>query len=104
MIRDQVRAEFELEKEECLLREKERVQLADSDSIQLKLKEMGAEIAPTMLELYIKKQERVRSILQQIDYSVNNNQFAAAVAALCDPKSRRQFISVPSGKITRSCA
>ena len=58
---------------------------------------MGIELPPAMLERYVQKQDKVRGVLQQIDYSVNNNQFAAAVAALCDPKSRRQFLSVPSG-------
>ena len=58
---------------------------------------MGIELPPAMLERYVQKQDKVQGILQQIDYSVNNNQFAAAVAVLCDPKSRRQFLSVPSG-------
>ena len=57
---------------------------------------MGIELPPAMLERYVQKQDKVRGILQQIDYSVNNNQFAAAVAALCDPKSKRQFLNVPS--------
>ena len=57
---------------------------------------MGIELPPAMLERYVQKQDKVRGILQQIDYSVNN-QFAAAVAVLCDPKSRRQFLSIPSG-------
>ena len=35
-------------------------------------------------------------MLKQIDLSVNNNQFAAAIAAVYDD-SHRQFLSVPSG-------
>ena len=58
---------------------------------------MGIELPPTMLEQNVHKQDEAWEILQQIDYSVNNNQFAAAVVALCDPKSKRQFLNVPSG-------
>ena len=61
--------------------------LADSDNIQLKLKEMEIDLPINKLELYIKKQERVRQVLKQIDFQVNNNQFACAVAALCNPKN-----------------
>ena len=38
-------------------------------------------------------------ILDQFDLGVNNNQFAVAVAAVCNDakKNKRQFVSVPSG-------
>ena len=46
----------------------------------------------------MKKQKRVREILAQNNFSVNNNQFACAVAALCDSRHRRNFLSIPPGK------
>lgn len=42
-------------------------------------------------------QDKIQQIFSQVDYAINNNQFAAAVAALCSPKSKRQFLTVPSG-------
>ena len=51
----------------------QRIVLADSDSIQLKLKEMGVELVPKKLEQYMEKQERLKQLLQQIKFQVNNN-------------------------------
>ena len=73
------------------------MQLHDADSMQLKLKEMGYDLPPKLLDAFVSKQSRLKQIFAQVDYAVNNNQFAAAVAALCDKKSKRQFITVPSG-------
>ena len=42
-------------------------------------------------------QDKIQQIFSQVDYAINNNQFAAAIAALCSPKSKRQFLTVPSG-------
>ena len=42
----------------------QRIVLADSDSIQLKLKEMGVELVPKKLEQYMEKQERLKQLLQ----------------------------------------
>ena len=50
---------------------------------------MGIELQPKLLEQYMQKQEHLRQLLQQINFQVNNNQFACAVATLCDSKSHR---------------
>ena len=49
------------------------VELADADSIELKLKEMEVPITKTALNRYMVKQEKVRLILKQIDFEVNTN-------------------------------
>ena len=41
-------------------------------------------------------QQRVDAVLAPISLSVNNNQFAAAIAAV-HHGTKRQFLSVPSG-------
>ena len=43
--------------------EKQRVQLADSDTCALRLQLMGITLAPGRLEAYTAKQERVKQIL-----------------------------------------
>ena len=50
-----------------------RENLADSDSIQLKLKEMGVELHEKTLDKYISRQQEVTKILGQVDIAVNNN-------------------------------
>ena len=74
-----------------------KAQLNDADSIELKLKEMKVELAPEKVAEFAAKQQYVSGILEQFEIGVNNNQFAVAVAAVCDPKSKRQFLKVPSG-------
>ena len=74
-----------------------KAQLSDADSIELKLKEMKVELAPEKVAEFAAKQKYVSGILEQFEIGVNNNQFAVAVAAVCDPKSKRQFLKVPSG-------
>ena len=81
-----------------LQQEKERVQLNDSSTVALKLKDMGVDLAAAVLDKYLKKQARVNAVLHQMHFQVNNNQFCCAVAALCDQRKRRQFVTVPAGK------
>ena len=50
-----------------------RENLADSDSIELKLKEMGEELHAKTLDKYISRQQEVTKILGQVDIAVNNN-------------------------------
>ena len=66
-----------------------KAQLGDADSIELKLKEMKVELAPEKVAEFAAKQQYVSGILDQFEIGVNNNQFAVAVAAVCDPKSKR---------------
>ena len=66
-----------------------KAQLSDADSIELKLKEMQVELAPEKVAEFAAKQKYVSGILDQFEIGVNNNQFAVAVAAVCDPKSKR---------------
>ena len=66
-----------------------KVQLSDSASLELKLREMQVELSAEKIAEFVSKQEYVARILDQFDIGVNNNQFAVAVAAVCDPKSRR---------------
>ena len=66
-----------------------KVQLNDSASLELKLREMEVELSAEKIAEFVGKQEYVARILDQFDIGVNNNQFAVAVAAVCDPKSRR---------------
>ena len=66
-----------------------KVQLNDSASLELKLREMEVELSAEKIAEFVSKQEYVARILDQFDIGVNNNQFAVAVAAVCDPKSRR---------------
>ena len=66
-----------------------KVQLNDSASLELKLREMEVELSAEKIAEFVGKQEYVARILDQFDIGVNNNQFAVAVAAVCDSKSRR---------------
>ena len=50
---------------------------------------MEVELSAEKIAEFVSKQEYVARILDQFDIGVNNNQFAVAVAAVCDPKSRR---------------
>ena len=67
-----------------------KAQLGDADSIELKLKEMKVELAPEKVAEFAAKQQYVSGILEQFEIGVNNNQFAVAVAAVCDPKSNKR--------------
>ena len=71
--------------------------LADCSSIEEKLAEMSVTMAKEKLDRFVSRQQQVAKILGQVDITINNNQFAAAVAAIHDPKSKRQVLSVPSG-------
>ena len=62
---------------------------------------MGVDLPATVLEKYLKKQTRVNAVLKQINFQVNTNQFSCAVAALCDQRKRRQFVTVPAGKMPK---
>ena len=67
-----------------------KAQLSDADSIELKLKEMQVELAPEKVAEFAAKQQYVSGILDQFEIGVNNNQFAVAVAAVCNPKSNKR--------------
>ena len=67
-----------------------KAQLGDADSIELKLKEMKVELAPEKVAEFAAKQKYVSGILDQFEIGVNNNQFAVAVAAVCNPKSNKR--------------
>ena len=60
---------------------------------------MGVDLPAAHLEKYLEKQTRVNEVLSQMHFRVNTNQFCCAVAALCDQRKRRQFVTVPAGKI-----
>ena len=68
----------------------------DCTGIDVKLREMGVPFTNQRLNNFLSKQKEVAEVLAQLDLSVNNNQFAAAIAAVYDD-SHRQFLSVPSG-------
>ena len=75
---------------------KRATELRDSTDIGAKLREMGISPTPERLTQFLSKQVEVAGVLDPINLSVNNNQFACAVAAVY-ADSKRQFLSVPSG-------
>ena len=75
-----------------------QIELEDSESIEKRLKEMGIDLPSNKIKAYTEKQESVRKILAQNKFSINNNQFACAVAALCDSRYKRTLLSIPPGK------
>ena len=50
---------------------------------------MKVDLSAEKISQFVCKQAYVTRILDQFDIGVNNNQFAVAVAAVCDPKSKR---------------
>ena len=75
---------------------KRAAELQDSDDIVVKLREMGIVLSEQRTAQFLSKQAAVADVLDPIELSVNNNQFACAIAAVYDDK-KRQFLSVPSG-------
>ena len=75
---------------------KRAAELEDSDDIVVKLREMGIVLNEQRIAAFLSKQAAVADVLDPIKLSVNNNQFACAIAAVYDEK-KRQFLSVPSG-------
>ena len=56
----------------------------DSASVMDKLREMGVSFTEARLNGILSKQKAVADVLTQINLAVNNNQFAAAIAAVYD--------------------
>ena len=72
--------------------------LEDELEFDAQLERMGIDLSDSKWAEYVKRQDQVNADLRTVSLLPNNNQFACAVAGLCEKRRRRNIISVPSGK------
>lgn len=76
--------------------QKKATELRDCGNIKVQLQEMRVPFDDAKLKRFTELQQEVAQVLDPVNLSVNNNQFATAIAATCDD-GKRQFLGVPSG-------
>lgn len=59
---------------------------------------MGIALSMSKLRTYKENFERINKEFRPIDYALNNNQIACAIAAIAEKKKKRIFLTVPPGK------
>ena len=91
----------QVDKEFAMAAQQETLNLAldDNRNIEQRLGEMQVMPHSTRLKQFKERFANINMELKQIEYSLNNNQIACAIAALYEKKKNKQiFLTIPPGK------